>query len=156
MRTLFISFTSCALALMLSLSSAAAGDIVKVKANGNVATTADALEAAVTGAGATLFARVDHGAGAESVGAQLAPSQLLVFGNPKLGTPAMQDDALAGLFLPLRVLVYEDGAGDVWLAYEDPSAMLGALDGTSADAEYLTKMTGALKKLTGVAAGAGG
>ncbi|MEO1381467.1 MAG: DUF302 domain-containing protein, partial [Pseudomonadota bacterium] len=80
-------------------------------------------------------------------------AQLLIFGNPKLGTPAMQDDALAGIFLPLRVLVYDDGAGKVWLAYQDPSSMLGALDGIGGDAEYIKKMTGALAKLTGKAAG---
>ncbi|MEL6410941.1 MAG: DUF302 domain-containing protein [Pseudomonadota bacterium] len=132
---------------------ASAGEIIKVEASGDVAATMDALEAAVNGVGATVFARVDHAGGAKKVDLELADAQLLIFGNPKLGTPAMQDDALAGIFLPLRVLVYDDGAGKVWLAYQDPSSMLGALDGIGGDAEYIKKMTGALAKLTGKAAG---
>lgn len=86
-------------------------------------------------------------------GLELDPSQVLIFGNPKLGTPAMQDDPLAGLFLPLKVLVYRDGAGQVWLAYEDPREMLDDLGGVPEDAGYVQKMTGALAKLTGKAAG---
>ena len=128
-------------------------DLIKVQASGDVASTMDALEAAVTGAGATVFARVDHAGGAAKVGLDLAPSQLLIFGNPKLGTPAMQDDPMAGLFLPLKVLVYRDGAGQVWLANEDPRAMLAGLGGIGADANYIEMMTGALAKLTGKAAG---
>ncbi len=129
-----------------------AGDITKVKASADVAATMDALEAAVNGAGATVFARVDHAAGAAKAGLELAPAQVLIFGNPKLGTPVMQDDPLAGLYLPLRVLVYRDGDGQTWLAYEDPAAMLAGLN-VPADAAYLQKMTGALAKLTGKAAG---
>lgn len=132
---------------------AMAADLIKVKASGDVATTMDALKAAVEGAGATVFARVDHAGGAAKVDLELSDSQLLIFGNPKLGTPAMQDDALAGLYLPLKVLVYETAEGDVFLAYEDPKAMLSALDGISGEGEYIQKMTGALGKLTGKAAG---
>ena len=130
-----------------------AGEIEQVKSAHDVPTTMDALEAAVTGAGATVFARVDHAGGAQKVGLEIAPSQLLIFGNPKLGTPAMQDDAIAGLFLPLKVLVHEDAAGDVWLSYEVPAVTLGKLDGVSTEAEYLAKMAGALGKLTAKAAG---
>ena len=128
-------------------------DIIKVQARGDVASTMDALEAAVTGAGAKVFARVDHGAGAASIGADLDPAQLLVFGNPKIGTPAMQDNPLAGLFLPLKVLVYRDGGGQVWLAYQDPREMLEDLGGIAPDAAYIQTMTGALGKLTAKAAG---
>uniref|UniRef100_UPI003B51DCC3 DUF302 domain-containing protein n=1 Tax=Roseovarius indicus TaxID=540747 RepID=UPI003B51DCC3 len=128
-------------------------DIVKVRATGDVATTMSALEAAVEGAGATVFARVDHGAGAQGAGLELGPSQLLIFGNPKLGTPAMQANPLAGLFLPLKVLVYEDAGGQVWLAYEAPEETLDDLDGIDDDADYVARMTGALRKLTQAAAG---
>lgn len=128
-------------------------DFVKVQASGDVATTMDALESAVTDAGATVFARVDHSGGAASVGSELAPSQVLIFGNPKLGTPAMQDDPLAGLLLPLKVLVYRDGGGQVWLTYEDPGAMFEGLGGIAEDAPYIDIMRGALAKLTGKAAG---
>jgi len=127
-------------------------DIVKVKSSGDVATTMDRLEAAVTGAGANVFARVDHAAGAASVDMDLDPTQVLIFGNPKIGTQAMQDDPVAGLFLPMKVLVYRDGAGQTWLAYEDPEEMFDDL-AISDDAQYIKMMTGALAKLTSKAAG---
>lgn len=129
-----------------------AGDLVKVKTDKSVNAVMDALEAAVTGAGATVFARVDHGAGAEKVGMELGDAQLLVFGNPKLGTPALQADPRAGLFLPLKVLAYADKNGQVWLTYEDPAEMLDELD-VPDDAPVIGKMSGALKKLTAKAAG---
>ncbi len=139
-------------ASLLTLAMPAwADDVTRVQASGDVAATMDALEAAVTGAGATVFARVDHAAGAEGIGQVLKPSQLLIFGNPALGTPAMQADPLAGLYLPLKVLVYEDDAG-VWLAYEEPSETLDELQ-IPEDAEYIGKMEGALKALTAKAAG---
>lgn len=131
---------------------AMAEDIVRVEAAGPVAEVMDRLESAVTGAGATVFARVDHGAGAESVGTPIGASQLLIFGNPALGTPAMQADPIAGLYLPLKVLAYEDAEGGVWLAYEDPAETFEDLD-IPADAEFLAKMSGALGKLTAAAAG---
>ena len=65
----------------------------------------------------------------------------------------MQHDPLAGLYLPLKVLVYRDGGGQVWLAYEEPAHTMADLGGVAPDAEYLTKMTGALKTLTGKASG---
>lgn len=146
-----------AAAMLACLTAGAAqaknDDIVKVQAKGDVSSTMDALVAAVEGAGATVFARVDHSGGAQSVEMELTPSELLIFGNPKLGTPAMQDNPLAGLYLPLRVLVYSDGAGQVWLAYEDPREMLDDLGGISSDAKYIEMMTGALTKLTAKAAG---
>ncbi|WP_322865382.1 DUF302 domain-containing protein [Aquicoccus sp. G2-2] len=136
----------------LVAAQSAFADIVKLKSMSDVASTMDRLEAAVTEAGANVFARVDHAAGAKKVGMTLPPEQLLVFGNPKLGTPAMQADPLAGLYLPLRVLVYQDASGQTWLAYEDPGAMLGTLSGVSEDADYVKKMVGALGKLTAKAA----
>ncbi|MDI3335489.1 DUF302 domain-containing protein [Defluviimonas aestuarii] len=126
-------------------------DVTRVPASGSVAEVMDRLETAVTGAGATVFARVDHGAGAEKVGMPIGASQLLIFGNPALGTPAIQADPLAGLYLPLKVLVYEDAEG-VWLVYESPAETFDDL-AVPEDAEVIGKMTGALAKLTGLAAG---
>ncbi|MEO0503019.1 MAG: DUF302 domain-containing protein, partial [Pseudomonadota bacterium] len=71
-----------------------------------------------------------------------------IFGNPKVGTPAIKDDPVAGLFLPMKVLVFEDGTGKTMIAYEDPTAMLADLGGVSADAAYLKVMTGALANFT--------
>lgn len=138
-------------ALCLAAGPAMA-DLVTKPSDQSVVATMDALEAAVTGAGATVFARVDHAGGAAKVDLPLDASELLIFGNPKLGTPAMQADPRAGLYLPLKVLVYEDADGAVQILYEDPAAMLGGLD-VPADAEFLKKMSGALDKLSGVASG---
>ncbi|MGK7754396.1 MULTISPECIES: DUF302 domain-containing protein [unclassified Roseovarius] len=146
-------FLTLAALSFLASPAVADDDLTKVEASSDVASTMDALEAAVKEAGATVFARVDHAGGADGVGMELAPSQVLIFGNPKLGTPAMQDDPLAGLYLPMKVLVYEDADGQVWLAYENPEEMFDELDGIDDDAEYIQKMTGALGKLTGKAAG---
>ncbi len=134
-------------------AAASDDDILRRTAEGDVASVMDALVAAVEGAGATVFARVDHAAGAESVDMALDPAQLLIFGNPRIGTPAMQADPLAGLFLPLRVLVYRDGAGQVWLAYENPEDMLGDLDGVDDEDAVVEQIGGALDRLTGMAAG---
>ena len=141
------------LAVMAQGAQASGDDIMRVEAAKPVPATMDALVAAVEGAGATVFARVDHAGGAQAAGMELAASQLLIFGNPKLGTPAMQDEALAGLYLPLKVLVYEDAEGRTWLAYEDPEETLEDLPGIGDDAGYIAKMRGALGKLTGAAAG---
>lgn len=135
---------------MLITGAAMAGDngIVRKEAAADVAETVDKLVATMEGAGLKIFARVDHGAGAQSIGADIGASQLLIFGNPKVGTPAIQDDPVSGLFLPLKVLVYEDGTGKTMIAYEEPAKMLGRLGGVSEDAAYIKTMTGALGKFT--------
>lgn len=138
------------LALVLA-GPALAGDsgIIRKDASAGVSETVDALVSAMEGAGITVFARVNHGAGAQSIGEDIGASELLIFGNPKVGTPAIKDDPVAGLFLPLKVLVYEDTTGKTMIAYEDPTAMLADLGGVSGDAGYLKVMTGALAKFTG-------
>jgi uncharacterized protein (DUF302 family) len=83
--------------------------------------TMDRLVAEVKAKGLTIFARVDHAGGAAEVGMQLRPTELLIFGNARGGTPLMQANQLAGIDLPLKALVYEDAAGKVWLAYNNPS-----------------------------------
>ena len=145
---------AAAVVVSAGMAMASDGDIVRVQAAHDVPTTMDRLEAAVTAAGAKVAARVDHAGAAQSVDMTLAPAQVLIFGNPKIGTPAMQDNPLAGLYLPLKVLVYEDAEGQTWLAYEAPAAMLDDLDGVADDAAYLTTMAGALGNLTAKAAAA--
>ena len=141
-----------AAAAALTLAAAAAqADIETKMSPDDVATTMDRLEAAVTEAGATVFARVDHAQGAADVGMDLAPAQLLIFGNPQLGTPAMQDDIRAGLALPMKVLVYEGEDGTV-IAWEEPEEMFDDLE-IDDDADYVDQMTGALDNLTSAAAG---
>lgn len=135
-----------ALTAMLAATQAGA-EIVTVPSGASVGATMDALQSAVEAAGAKVFARVDHGAGAKTVDADIGESQLLIFGNPEIGTPAMQADRQAGLFLPLKVLVYETADGDVLLAYETPKETFDGL-GISEDSEFLLQMNGALQRLS--------
>ena len=113
--------------------------------------TMDRLEMDVKAKGLTVFARVDHAAGADAIGLKLRPTELLIFGNAKGGTPLMEADQRIGIDLPLKALVYQDEAGKVRLSYTDPSWLarrygLGAA--VSANVEALSKV------LAGVAAGA--
>ncbi len=133
--------------LLLVLETSMAAELLQKKSANSVTETVDKLAAAVEKAGAKVFARVDHAAGAQTVNMELRPTIMLMFGNPALGTPAIQASQSAGLDLPLRVVVYEDANGDVILAYHDPR-MLAAIHGVPADADVLAKMTGALDKLT--------
>src|SRR5262250_1811109 len=81
--------------------------------------TMDRLEQAVRAKGMAIFARIDHAAGAAQAGLALRPTEVLIFGNAKVGTPLMQADQTMGIDLPLKALVYADAAGKVWLAYND-------------------------------------
>jgi uncharacterized protein (DUF302 family) len=78
------------------------------------------LEAEVKAKGLTVFAHVDHAAGAVAVGMKLLPTDLLIFGNAKGGTPLMQAAQTVGIDLPLKVLVWQDGSGKTFLSYNDP------------------------------------
>ena len=147
MKRLIVALT--ALAFSASFALAQSGLVTKQSAN-DVKTTMDRLEAAVEKAGATVFARVNHAAGASKVGMELAPMELLIFGNPKLGTPIIQASPEAGLDLPIKVLVWQDG-DKVMIGYLDPEA-LKARHGTSGADKSFMMMAGALDKLTGVAA----
>lgn len=81
--------------------------------------TMDRLESIVKEKGLTVFARVDHAAGATAVGMNLRPTELLIFGNARGGTPLMLADQRIGIDLPLKALVHQDEAGKVWLSYVD-------------------------------------
>jgi uncharacterized protein (DUF302 family) len=83
--------------------------------------TMNRLEAAVAARGMTVFARIDHAAGATGIGLSLLPTELLIFGNAKAGTPLMQSVQTIGIDLPLRALVWQDASGNTWLSYNDPA-----------------------------------
>ena len=79
------------------------------------------LEAAVKARGMAVFARIDHAAGAADVGLALRPTELVIFGNARGGTPLMQSDQTMGIDLPLKARVWQDAAGKTWLSYDDPA-----------------------------------
>ncbi len=144
------AFALSASLMIVPLTAVAQDGPMTIDASGSVAETVAALSAAIEGAGAKVFAVIDHGAGAVAVGEDVGDMQLVVFGNPAIGTPAILDDPMAGLHLPLKVLVYEDAAGATQMAWESPDAMLAGL-AIPADAAYLGKMAGALENLTNAA-----
>ncbi len=111
-------------ALMLSAAAAtgfAADGMVSLKSSHSVKVTLDRLEAAAKERGLNVFLRVDHAAGAQKIGKQLRPTELLVFGNPQGGTPLMECAQTSGIDLPLKALAWEDAGGQVWLGYNDPA-----------------------------------
>ncbi len=96
--------------------------VIRESAN-SVKDTLDKLAKAAEAKGAKVVARVDHAAGAKAVGAEMKPTEVLMFGNPKLGTPVMLGNVRAGLDLPLKVLAWEDATGKVWVAYTKPAVL---------------------------------
>jgi uncharacterized protein (DUF302 family) len=96
--------------------------------------TMDRLEAEVKARGLTIFARIDHAAGATAAGLSLPPTEVLTFGNAKGGTPLMQSVQTIGMDLPLKALVWQDGSGVTFLSYNNP-AWLAKRHGVSGAAE---------------------
>jgi len=94
--------------------------LITAKSNFDAKETADRLATAVEAKGMTVFARIDHAAGAKQAGLELGPTELLIFGNAKAGTPLMQANPVVGIDLPLKALIWRDGSGAVWLTYNDP------------------------------------
>ena len=110
--------------------------------------TMDRLEAAVKAKGMTVFARIDHAAGAAGAGLSLQPTAVLMFGNAKAGTPLMQSVQTIGIDLPLKALVWQDISGDTWLSYNDPTwlAQRHGLGGTEAVVGMMTATLNAVAK----------
>ena len=98
----------------------------------DVPTTMDRMAAAITAHGVEVFARIDFTATAAKAGLALRPTELLIFGNPKAGTPLMQAEPTVGIDLPLKALVWQDAAGKTWLGYNNPS-WVAARHGVGAD-----------------------
>ena len=101
--------------------AAAADGLVEVKSPHSAKDTMNRLEDGVKQRGLTVFARIDHAAGAMRVGKTLRPTEVLIFGNPMGGTPLMECAQTAGIDLPLKALVWEDASAQVWLGYNDPA-----------------------------------
>lgn len=94
--------------------------LIHVKSNHDVSSTATRLIKVLKAKGMTLFTRIDHAAGAQSVGQSLRPTEVIVFGNPKVGTLLMQCSQSVAIDLPQKALIWEDKAGQVWLSYNNP------------------------------------
>lgn len=111
---------SLLLVLLMAVPLFALDGLVTAKSAVSVKQTMDRLETLVQKKGLKVFARIDHAKGAASVGKTLRPTELLIFGNPQGGTPFMECAQTVGIDLPLKALVWQDAAGQVWLGYNDP------------------------------------
>jgi uncharacterized protein (DUF302 family) len=121
--------------------------LISVRSTYSVRETIDRLAAAVDANGLTVFGRIDHGANAREVELPLRPTELLLFGHPRGGTPLMQEQQTVGIDLPLKALAWEDEAGQVWLTYNDVEWLadrhgLGA--GSASSLEAMRASTAAL------------
>ena len=113
--------------------------------------TMDRLEAEIRAKGMTVFARIDHAAGAAEAGLELRPTELIIFGNARGGTPLMEASQTAGIDLPLKTLVWQDPAGKTWLSYNEPSWIVQR-HGLGVRAEIVDKMAAALSAISRKAA----
>jgi uncharacterized protein (DUF302 family) len=133
----------------------AGNGLISIESRFGVGETNDRLVATVTGAGLRVFARIDHAAGAHEIGAPLRPTELLIFGHPKGGTPLMQDHQLAGIDLPIKALAWEDEEGKVWLSYNDAQWLAERHGLGDASRDAVAAIAVGMKKLVAVAAGVG-
>ena len=122
------------------------GLVVKPSAY-SVAETLDRFETIIKKKGITVFIRINHAQGAESVGLDLKTTELLIFGTPKLGTPLMASQPESAIDLPLKAIAWKDKEGKVWLAYNSPAYIAERHSITDTPA-VIKKMTGALNKFS--------
>ena len=143
------------LILLLAVHPASAGEeLISVKSSHGAKETADRVERLAKERGMTLFNRIDHADGARKAGMELRPTEVIIFGNPKAGTPLMLCKQTAGIDLPLRMLVWQDETGTVRVGYSAPEILKGRYGITGCD-EVLRKMQGVMEKLASDAASPG-
>jgi uncharacterized protein (DUF302 family) len=133
-----------------AVARAADNGIVTKASKHSVQTTMDRFAAAAKERGFTIVARVNHAGAAAKAGLKLRPTQLLIFGNPKGGTPIMAAAPTAGIDLPLKALAWEDANGKVWLSYNSP-AWLKARHGIKGAVKPMAKMGKALAAMAATA-----
>lgn len=142
-----------ALAAPLAAPLAAAGDIdgmVKKPSPYDVGETMDRFESVLESKGMPFTLRLNHAKGARGADIEMRDTEIMIFGNPKLGSHLMTASQTAGIDLPMKALVWEDADGQVWLAYNDPM-YIASRHGIQDRDEVLNKMSGALDKLTDAA-----
>ncbi|MEX0922821.1 MAG: DUF302 domain-containing protein [Rhodovibrionaceae bacterium] len=136
-----------ALALLFIAQPALAAELIVKRSPHSVSTTLDRLEKALAQKDIGVMARIDHAANAKSVEMELRPTELLIFGNPAVGTKLMQAEQTMGLELPMKALAWEDAEGQIWIGYESP-AVFAERRGLSPDHEVVQAVADALDALT--------
>ena len=108
------------LTLSFAISAEAADGIITVQSSSNVKTTADRMENILKEKGMTVFNRINHSEGADKVGIKLRDTELIIFGNPKVGSPLIKCQQSVALDLPQKALIWEDEKDQVWISYNAP------------------------------------
>ena len=137
--------------LIFAVATMAADGMIDVQSAFNVKETADRLESILTEKGMTIFKRVKHSESAGEVGIELRETELIIFGNPKVGSPLMKCRQSVAIDLPQKALVWEDNQSKVWISYNDP-AYLQKRHGITGCEEVISKITKALAGLARAAA----
>ena len=131
----------------MSFSAAASDELISVESEFSAQETADRFVNIIENKGLKMFARINHAAGAASVDINLRPTELIIFGNPKVGAPLMQCTQSVAIDLPQKALIWEDGEGKVWFSYNDP-AYLKARHNIEGCDEVLAKVSQVLGGLS--------
>ncbi|MGD8559583.1 MAG: DUF302 domain-containing protein [Gammaproteobacteria bacterium] len=155
MKTKFKLVSVVLSVLLVSFVSVAwAGDngMISKKSNYSVKETLDRLEDVLKKKGITIAVRWSHSENGKKAGIPIRPTELLIFGNPKLGTHFFTSNQTAGIDLPMKALAWKDEKGQVWLTYNDP-AYIAKRHGINDRDDIIKKMSGALDKLSSVATG---
>ena len=129
----------------------AATGLTALKSQHDVGTTMDKLERVLNEKGMTVFTRINHGLAATKVDVALRPTQLIIFGNPKVGSPLMACTQTVAIDLPQKMLVWEDSSGQVWIGYNSPEYLKTRHDISDCE-DTLGKISGALHKFAAIAA----
>ncbi len=145
-------YAIAALAFVLSTAAAHAQALVTLESKFSVKETADRLAAEIEKRGMRVAARVDHAAGAKSAGMEMPPTEVVMFGNPKLGTPLMLSAPSIAIDLPMKMVVWQDKAGKAFIGYTAPEMLKQRHAVTGGDEAFKT-MAGALAGLAKVASG---
>ncbi len=133
--------------LVFSSSVLATETLISIESNHTVKETADRFEKILENKGLTIFARIDHRKNASSVNLELAPTEVVIFGNPKVGTPLMQCSKKVAIDLPQKALFWEDINGQAWISYNNPE-YLKERHNIKGCEQVINKITDVLGKLS--------
>ncbi len=144
----FLWFLCCA----VSSFAYAADGLIDVRSEHDVEVTTERLKKILEEKGMTLFNDINHSAGAEKAGLTLTPTRVVIFGNPKVGTPLMMCARTVAIDLPQKMLVWRNEKGETVISYNDPTYLMKRHDIKGCD-EIITKVSGALSGIANQAAG---
>jgi len=148
MKTIYLA---ALLVLFFAIPVMAADGVINVQSAFNVGETADRLESILTEKKMTIFKRIKHSEGAGKVGIELRETELIIFGNPKVGSPLMKCQQSVAIDLPQKALIWEDGKSKVWISYNDPRYLEKRHDISNCE-EVISKIEKALSGITKAAA----